>query len=384
MRTLLLAFGCSLAALAQTAGPPRTTFEEHPAVKLANDKLELTILMQGSSFASLVLVGDPAKLSPLWNPGRMARELGRHPPFSSGTGHFVCVDGFGPVSPEEKAAGLPGHGEAHLEQFEVKSFAKDGATQTLSLTTRLPITEENFTRTVRMVDGENIVYVHSELESLLGFDRPAFWAEHATIGSPFLEPGVTVVDMPAARAKTRPYPPDEPGLPHRLASDKEFSWPYAPGVSGDLIDLRSAPVQTNSVDHTACLLDRSRPFEYVTALNPRKRLLIGYVFRSQEYPWEQNWEMYPPSGKMARGMEFSTQPFDVPRRETVEWHSLFGAPVYRWLPAKTTIGTSFLFFYTQAPEGFTRVDDVILENGTLVIVDKRTRKEIRLRASLPL
>ena len=46
-----------------------------------------------------------------------------------------------------------------------------------------------------MVDGENIVYVESRLENLLGFDRPVNWAEHATIGSPFLESGATVVDV---------------------------------------------------------------------------------------------------------------------------------------------------------------------------------------------
>ena len=42
----------------------------------------------------------------------MAREAGEKNIFGSGAGHFVCVDGFGPVSAEEEAAGLPGHGEA--------------------------------------------------------------------------------------------------------------------------------------------------------------------------------------------------------------------------------------------------------------------------------
>ena len=49
---------------------------------------------------------------------RMARELGRPVKFDGGAGLFVCVDGFGPTSPEERAAGLPGHGEAHTETFD--------------------------------------------------------------------------------------------------------------------------------------------------------------------------------------------------------------------------------------------------------------------------
>lgn len=384
MRKLLAGLALTGAMLGQSPGDGNISFEGHPARHLANGKLELTVLLQGSTFASLVLSGDPDHLNPLWDPVRMARELGQNPKFTSGRGHFVCVDGFGPVSAEEKAAGLPGHGEAHLQMFEVQSDATDGKTRTLSLAATLPITQERFIRTIRMVQGENVVYVHSRLESLLGFDRPVEWAEHATIGSPFLEPGVTVVDMSARRAQTRPYEPNEPGLPHRLASGKDFTWPNAPTVSGNTVDLRAAPLETNSVDHTACLMDASRQFGFVTALNPRKHLLLGYVFRPSEYPWEQNWEFYPPNGKMARGLEFSSQPYDVPRREVVTLGSMFGAPVYRWLPAKSSIETSFLFFFTDAPDGFSRVDDITFENGALVIVDKQAGKEIRLPASLPL
>src|SRR5436190_23329076 len=100
------------AALAACAlGAETATFEGRPAVTLANDKLEFLILPEGTTIASVVLKNDPDRLSPLWNPARMARELGQKPQFGTVTGHFLCVDGFGPVSEEEKAAGLPGHGE---------------------------------------------------------------------------------------------------------------------------------------------------------------------------------------------------------------------------------------------------------------------------------
>ena len=50
----------------------------------------------------------------------MARESGGRGNFSSGTGQFLCVDGFGGVSTEEHAAGLPGHGEAHMVEWETQ------------------------------------------------------------------------------------------------------------------------------------------------------------------------------------------------------------------------------------------------------------------------
>src|SRR5574340_883098 len=382
LRTASLLF-VAAAALAQ--GPlKKADFEGRPALVMDNGMLILTVLPRGATIASVVLPSDAGKLNPLWDPSRMTRELGQKPNAGGATGHFVCVDGFGPVSAEERAAGFPGHGEAHLQDMAVKFAQKDGKTSTAAFVTELPITRERFTRTVRMVDGENVVYVESELESLLGFDRPVCWAEHATIGSPFLEPGETVVDMPARRAHTRAYQPRPGALPHRLPPGKDFTWPMAPAFKGGKIDVRAAPLGPNSIDHTACLMDPARKLVFVSALNPRRRLLLGYVWKREEYPWLQSWENYQPTGKLARGIEISTQPFDVPRREVIQLNSIFGAPVYRWLPAQARIGTRFLLFYATAPEGMRRVDDVRLENGRLVIEDRRAKKQIVLPASLPL
>ena len=220
MRPQIIAFCLASAALAQAPEfLKKSTFEEVPALQLSNDKLELTVLATGGALANLVLRDDPQKLSPFWNPKRYARETGKKHN-GTGMGHFVCVDGFGPVSPEEKEAGLPGHGEAHDLPWETKFSRKEGAAGVLTQTVKLPILQETFTRTLRMVDGENVIYVQSELQNLLGFDRPVNWGEHATIGSPFLEPGVTVVDMPAKRAQTRPA---EPGVfPNAAALGQRF------------------------------------------------------------------------------------------------------------------------------------------------------------------
>ena len=88
------------------------------------------------------------------------------------------------MSQEERKAGLPGHGEAHRVPWDVVSSAKKGVTTTVTFSATLPIVQEVFRRTLRMVDGEQVVYIESELENLLGFDRPINWGEHATIGAP--------------------------------------------------------------------------------------------------------------------------------------------------------------------------------------------------------
>src|SRR5690349_11243000 len=158
-----LALGCAGAFAQKSEFLQKSTFEERPALILSNDKLALTILTTGGSLAHLALADDPEKMSPFWNPIRMAREAGDSRRTGPAMGHFVCVDGFGPVSAEEREAGLPGHGEAHTVPWEVTFSGRLGNIATLAFAAELPLVQEKFTRTFRMVDGENIIYVQSEI-----------------------------------------------------------------------------------------------------------------------------------------------------------------------------------------------------------------------------
>jgi len=375
MRLLIPLFALCAVLSAQT----QTVFEGLPALDFSNDKLLLTLLPEGGAMVQLLLRDDPEKMSPLWNPLRFARESGRKAPNNMFRGHFVCVDGFGPPSEEEKAAGLPMHGEAHTLPWQIVSSGKQGNTSMTRFSVTLPLSHEILTRTIRLVDGENVIWVDSELENLLAFDRPVFWGEHATIGSPFLEAGKTVVDMPATRSRTRSYPTPTPRF--QLIQGRDFTWPLAPAKDGGTIDLRAAPLEAGSGGHTTNLMDPGRKLGFVTALHPGKRLLLGWVFPREEYPWVQDWESYPSNTTLARGMEFATQPFDLPRREALQIGEMFNTPAFRILPAKSKISTRFLIFYTRTPDGFEQVDDIRLENGRLVIEDRRRAKQVILAAA---
>jgi hypothetical protein len=356
-----------LLASAVSTAQQQASLDGRPVMILSNDKLSLTLRALGGAMVRLLINDDQSQLNPF-----------------EGLGHFVCVDGFGPVSKEEEAAGLPGHGEAHRVPWDLLSSSREGGTLTVEFGATLPLVHERFRRTLRMVDGESVIYIESELESLLGFDRPINWGEHATIGGAFLEQGKTVTDMSATRAMTRSYeseavdPPDH----HNLADFKEFAWPMAPTVTGSKVDMRVSPTITPVMDQTTSLMDPSRRLAFVTALHPGHHALLGYVFRREEYPWIQIWDSYPGEGRRsARGMEFAVQPFDLTRREVIQTNSMFDTPTYRWLPAFSKITSSFLMFYTHAPDGFTRVDDVVLENGAITILDRVHSQKIVLRAS---
>jgi hypothetical protein len=273
---------------------------------------------------------------------------------------------------------MPFHGEAGKQVFKIVATHESGPVHSVVIQATLPLAQEVFTRTIELADGENVVRVTSRLESLLSVDRPVSWAEHATIGPPFMEKGKVVVDMPATNCRVRPYKPGD--IPGHLVYDKDFTWPMAPTKDGGQADLRVIPTGHNWLDLASCQLDPARKLEFVTALQLDKHLLFGYVFRREDFPWLMSWMNFTGDNRAARGMEFSTQPFDISHRDTVAMSPLFGTPTFRWLPAKSRIETRFLMFYTRVPQGFARIDNVTFENGKIAILD-HSGKSVALAAS---
>jgi hypothetical protein len=353
-KTLFLLFVSGLACAATPAQ------EQAKPFVLANDRLELNISPNGARFDRVIMKDGPP-LSPL-----------------ATMGHFLALDGFGAPSDQELATGMPFHGEANHQLFRILSATNSGTSHSVTMQATLPLAQETLTRTAEIIDGENLVYVTSVLESLISVDRPVSWAEHATLGPPFLEKGKVVVDMPATRCRVRPFKPGD--IPGRLEYGKDFTWPMAPVIGGGEANIREIPTDHNWLDLASCEMDPSRTFAFVTALHLEKHLLYGYIFRREEYPWLMSWMNFTGDDRAARGMEFSSQTFDISHHDTVAMSPLFGVPTFRWLPAKSKIETHFVIFYTRVPETFRMIDDVTLKDGKLTIVD-HSGKTLVLTAS---
>ena len=105
---------CLLAAVmagsAQQASRP-------PNMVLANDRLELTIQGTGGTFSKLLL-RDGEPVSPL-----------------AAIGHFLALDGFGAPSEQERAAGMPFHGEASKQVVRVIASQNSGPVRSIVLET---------------------------------------------------------------------------------------------------------------------------------------------------------------------------------------------------------------------------------------------------------
>lgn len=348
-----------------------------PGFRISASWGHVSVLAGGGHICELSLNSVPG-VNPLWRPEWTtidpdrydARYKANYGPAPDGrllagiAGHSLSFDQFGPPSKEEIAAGLSTHGEAPCLKWSLLNV--DQGRRGLQYGARLPYAQIRFRRKISVDPRRSVVYCEEHAENQSPYDRPICWNEHVTFGPPFLECGTTIFDMPATRAKVCPAAYSERMF---LQSDAEFTWPKAPTKQRGIADLRTTPNRRFG-HYTAQLLDPSLQIAFISACNPKQGLLVVYVFRRADFPWVGNWEernnrTQPPwKGRtFCRGIEFSTTPFAIPRRETIDRGPLFGERTHRWLPAKSKASVRFLILLFQIPRGFSGVKQVAISRG---------------------
>jgi len=373
------------AAQAQAVWREQNVMDGRSGFRLRADWGYVSVLEGGGHICELNL--NPCNgVNPLWRPpwatidpsqynrAKHARTYGEPPDgglLAGIAGHSLSFDHFGPPSPEETAAGLTTHGEAPALKWDLQKHAKSPKPY-LQYGRTLPEARIRFSRKLTLDPRNPVIYCEEEAVNLSPYDRPISWNEHVTFGPPFLEAGITWFDMPATRAKVCPasYSPR-----FSLQPDAEFTWPNAPAKERKRMNLRTMPALRFG-HYTAQLLNPELEIAFIAACNPRQKLLVVYAFRRADFPWVGNWEerynrtAAPWRGKtFCRGLEFSTTPFAIPRRQTIEQGPLFGEPTYRWLPAKSKAQVRFLILLLEVPEAFRGVARVSVGKRRIDVVE---------------
>ncbi|MDE1176394.1 MAG: hypothetical protein PW789_07265 [Edaphobacter sp.] len=329
------------------------------AVELEDDTLVVTLTEEGGHIASIrhKATGVDPMWAPTWpsiEPSEFNGE--KYPGFGGSNearlvagmlGHMICLDLFGAPTPEEAAAGMPVHGEAATARYDVE--ASDGG---VVLDTSLPLAEMRFTRKVRLA-SQGVVSICEAVENLSCTDRPIAWTQHVTLGKPFLEPGLTQFLLSAKSSRVIGAQFNE-GL-GLCVPDADFDWPHAPRRDSGEDDLSILTSEPHSGGMTAHQMDRARQHAYFVAWSPSSRILIGYVWRREDFPWLARWEenhlrsWAPWNGEgFALGLEFGVSPFVENRREIVQRATMFDTPTFRWLGARATYSAHYCAFVRAA------------------------------------
>jgi hypothetical protein len=312
--------------------------------QLEDDRVRLSITAEGGHIAELLC--KSTGVNPLWIPPwpsiePSSYEAAKHPEYGAGpeskllagiAGHNLALDIFGPPSGEEFAAGITVHGEASVVRYQIEA----GQTE-LTAEAHLPLAQLAVKRTIRLI-GDGGVHFTERVTNLLAIDRPIAWQQHVTLGDPFVQRGVTRLDMPVSESMVFP---EDAGPAELVQPGATFTWPDVPAKQGGTLDMRRYPGGGPTSALTGHLLRANRDAAYFQAWNADLRTIVGYAWRRADYPWICLWEensgrTIPPwNGRTTTwGVEFGVSPFAEGRRAMVERASLFGVPAYRWLPAR--------------------------------------------------
>ena len=356
-----------------------STFRNRQGWEMDNGEISLFLMAGGGHIARLGLKSRPG-INPLWEPVWKGREPWQYKPAMAAaygarllaaiSGHNLCLGHFGDPSRDETRAGLGCHGEAPVVRWRAKSKSVSAAAIRLTCGCDLPIAGMRFERTLAMKRNARIVDVTEKVTNMSRKDTPFTMCQHVTFGPPFLEPGVTLFDMPATRGAT--FPGEFSKAP-RLKRKADFTWPMAPGIKGK-VNLRTLG-KGKSSDFSAQLMKPGLEKSWFSAVHPGMGLLVAYVWNRADYPWVGNWEenrardFAPWSGRsITRGMEFANSPFPVPLREAVNMGRFQGEPTFRWLPARSSLEFRYSIIMAAVEKGCGGVRAIKPDRGGFAIV----------------
>jgi hypothetical protein len=356
MRFLKLAFILGGVALATvTVIGAEEIFEGRRSVVLQGGEARLVVDILGGSIVSFELKEQGL------NPLRWANSGPTDKPRQMS--HFLCLDRWGAPSDAEVANGMPFHGEAGLVEWQVLEQSQT----TAKMKAILPLAGLDVERTVWLAPEGSWFQVREAVTNQNKLGRVYNMVQHPSIGPPFLDEGV-VVDSNATKGFARGGSMPNPEEPSAL-------WPLAPRPDGTTTDVRHL-TNDNNPDVVSYAIDER--LGWVTASNPEKGLLIGYVWETADYPWLNIWRRLDDGVPAARGLEFGTTGLHEPYPTLVKKGTIFGRPIYQFLDASETQARSYIGFLAEIPPGYQGVDDLVLENGTLTLTERGGGSQIRL------
>lgn len=343
----LLAMLVMLLALTAAA---QTVIDGRPSVVLEGRVAQVAVDLGGGSIVQFQFKDQ--HLNPLsWT----SDEPGQAHPM----GHFLCLDRWGAPSDAESKNGMPFHGEASHVQWTVvrQPGAASGAIQA-EMATTLPMAGFKVARSLRLVDGIALLRVTESVTNTNKLGRVYNMVQHPSIAPPFLDP-TTVVDANARKGfmQSSILPnPEEPAV----------FWPQAL-QDGQPVNLRHL-----TADHEPEVVSFTIDDEYgwVTASTAAQGLLIGYIWKTSDYPWLDIWRNAQNGKPAARGLEFGTTGLHQPVGILLSKGKIFGRPIYAYLDTGQTAARSYAAFLFKIPADYRGVERITYEAGRLTLHER--------------
>ena len=278
-------------------------------------------------------------------------------------GHFMCLGRWGAPTAGEIKAGIPHNGEAGNKLWDLREMQGDSL---LIIATDAPRDGVSAKRVIQFDKANSIFKVVDNVNSLLSVGRLFNVVQHVTLGSPFLTTS-TIINSNATYGFMQHLAYPDPHL-------YEYKWPYAIlDTLGNKIDLTQT---SDPVSYVSTHLFEDE-YGWVVAFDSKKNTLVGYIWRTKDYPWINVWQEMKEGRPYAKGLEFGTTGIGLPYQDLLAIDTRFhGVNSFFYLDALEHIQKVFIGFQTAIPSTYAGVADIRLEEKRIVLVEKNSGREI--------
>jgi hypothetical protein len=272
-------------------------------------------------------------------------------------GHFLCLGRWGEPTAGEVRAGVPNHG-----QFTniLWTSANSGNDLSLEMHATAPLEGLQILRSLQLDPNQAVFAVEEKVSNINPLGRPYTIVQHPTLSAPFLNRG-TLVNCSASI-----------GLKQSLTGKVDVQsteWPRANSKDGKPYSLENPKIVENSV--YSFVSDPNNPLGWVTAYSPVHELLIGYLWKREDYPWIHLWQHGEGETMRYRGIEFGTAGIHKPFGEFIHsFPTLFGEKTFDFLDAGATVDRRYLAFLLDVGGQYKGVKNIELDGGNIVIHEK--------------
>lgn len=343
-------------ALSATLASADTMVNGRPAVVLKGETAELVVDLGGGSIADFHLKDDG--LNPLsWDSWSFSRNPDEAPPPEPRSmGHFLCLDRWGAPSRAEMANGMGFHGEASRVVWKVLQEAKKKEVIYAEMAATLSMGGLSIKREIRLAKENAFFVVREAVTNENSLGRIYNMVQHPTIGPPFLDEK-TVVDANGRKGFMQggSLPnPEEPSV----------YWPQALTRDGQPVNMRSLTDDPNP-NVVSYIIDEDHG--WTTASSPTQNLLIGYIWKTADYPWFNAWRHVADGKPFARGLEFGTTGLHQPFPVLTEKGRIFGRKIFDYIDAGQTVTRSYACFLFEIPDDYQGVNRITYADGKILL-----------------
>ncbi len=361
MKVLLQSLVVSIFVLASSckgSGNKNMSGDKDTIVSLGNAVSEVSFSQWGGALVSFHLKND--SVNPFtWSlqQADMPENNKNGAPFR---GHFICTGRWGGPTPGEIKSGIPHNGEPS----NVWWLLKEKTTRSIVMECNAKLEGFGLEREVVLSAEATLFKVTETFRNNLNIARNLPIVQHATLAAPFLDTLVTIQSN-ATRGFNQNYVPDN-------FLKYESEWPYLlTDTLGKAIDLRRSNYQDSFVG-TFIITDS---IGWVTAYNPKYKLLLGYVWKTKDYPWLHIWHGTKDGKLTAKGLEFGTTGLgDTSPLEQRFLLNFYGVTNLNYVDANTSVNKSYICFLLNLDDNIKEIKGIIMkpENLTLQFTTAKT------------